>query len=181
MFQKQQLELTFWLILLGTQLFSCFVLSSNKLLKTIVIVWKSIYFRLAALPSFSSDFHICLSLVHCMYGCMFVFTACLILCFWSLYVWMCVCYLFTACLINCSLPVWMSDFLFTACFNVWLSACLIVCLWQRAWKLLWAFQGSSWLCSAGPDSPQSYIQGVFFHWYPPKKYGKPRLGESTLT
>ena len=27
------------------------------------------------------------------------------------------------------------------------------------------------------------IQGVFFHWYPPKelKYGKPRLGESTLT
>ena len=26
-------------------------------------------------------------------------------------------------------------------------------------------------------------QGVFFHWYPPKKlkYGKPRLGESTLT
>ena len=28
-----------------------------------------------------------------------------------------------------------------------------------------------------------YIQGVFFHWYPPKKlkYGKPRLGESTLT
>ena len=27
------------------------------------------------------------------------------------------------------------------------------------------------------------LQGVFFHWYPPKKlkYGKPRLGESTLT
>ena len=26
------------------------------------------------------------------------------------------------------------------------------------------------------------IQGVFFlHWYPPKKYGKPRLGESLLT
>ena len=27
------------------------------------------------------------------------------------------------------------------------------------------------------------IQGGFFHWYPPKKlkYGKPRLGESTLT
>ena len=27
------------------------------------------------------------------------------------------------------------------------------------------------------------IQGVFFQWYPPKKlkYGKPRLGESTLT
>ena len=27
------------------------------------------------------------------------------------------------------------------------------------------------------------IQGVFFHWYHPKKlkYGKPRLGESTLT
>ena len=27
------------------------------------------------------------------------------------------------------------------------------------------------------------IQGDFFHWYPPKKlkYGKPRLGESTLT
>ena len=23
--------------------------------------------------------------------------------------------------------------------------------------------------------------GCFFHWYPPKKYGKPRLGESTLT
>ena len=28
-----------------------------------------------------------------------------------------------------------------------------------------------------------FIQGVFFHWYPPKKlkYGKPRLGGSTLT
>ena len=28
-----------------------------------------------------------------------------------------------------------------------------------------------------------YIQGVFFKWYPPKKlkYGKPGLGESTLT
>ena len=28
-----------------------------------------------------------------------------------------------------------------------------------------------------------YIQGVFSHWYSPKKlkYGKPRLGESTLT
>ena len=28
-----------------------------------------------------------------------------------------------------------------------------------------------------------YIQGVFLNWYPPKKlkYGKPRLGESTLT
>ena len=28
-----------------------------------------------------------------------------------------------------------------------------------------------------------YIQGDFFQWYPPKKleYGKPRLGESTLT
>ena len=27
------------------------------------------------------------------------------------------------------------------------------------------------------------LQGVFFRWYPPKKlkYGKPRLGESTLT
>ena len=25
------------------------------------------------------------------------------------------------------------------------------------------------------------IQGDFFHWYPPKKYGKSRLGESTLT
>ena len=23
--------------------------------------------------------------------------------------------------------------------------------------------------------------GCFFDWYPPKKYGKPRLGESTLT
>ena len=31
--------------------------------------------------------------------------------------------------------------------------------------------------------PPLLIQGVFFHWYPPKKlkYGKPRLGESTLT
>ena len=30
-------------------------------------------------------------------------------------------------------------------------------------------------------SPKWYIQGDFFHWYPPKKfkYGKPRLGEST--
>ena len=28
-----------------------------------------------------------------------------------------------------------------------------------------------------------FVQGVFFNWYPPKKlkYGKPRLGESTLT
>ena len=28
-----------------------------------------------------------------------------------------------------------------------------------------------------------YYTGCFFHWYPPKKlkYGKPRLGESTLT
>ena len=27
------------------------------------------------------------------------------------------------------------------------------------------------------------LQGDFFHWYPPKnlKYGKPKLGESTLT
>ena len=27
------------------------------------------------------------------------------------------------------------------------------------------------------------VQGVFFHWYSPEKlkYGKPRLGESTLT
>ena len=25
------------------------------------------------------------------------------------------------------------------------------------------------------------VQGDFFHWYPPKKYGKHRLGESTLT
>ena len=27
------------------------------------------------------------------------------------------------------------------------------------------------------------VQGDFFHWYPPKKlkYGKPGLGESTLT
>ena len=28
---------------------------------------------------------------------------------------------------------------------------------------------------------QTYIRGVFFHLYPPKKYGKPRLGESMLT
>ena len=30
---------------------------------------------------------------------------------------------------------------------------------------------------------QCHIQGDFFNWYPPKKlkYGKPRLGESTLT
>ena len=29
----------------------------------------------------------------------------------------------------------------------------------------------------------SYVQGVFLHWASPKisKYGKPRLGESTLT
>ena len=28
-----------------------------------------------------------------------------------------------------------------------------------------------------------FMQGVFFHWYPPKKlkYGKPRSGESKLT
>ena len=27
------------------------------------------------------------------------------------------------------------------------------------------------------------VQGVFLNWYPPKKlkYGKPRIGESTLT
>ena len=30
---------------------------------------------------------------------------------------------------------------------------------------------------------REYIQGDFFHWYPPKKlkYGKSSLGESTLT
>ena len=30
---------------------------------------------------------------------------------------------------------------------------------------------------------ESTNTGYFFHWYPPKKlkYGKPRLGESTLT
>ena len=29
--------------------------------------------------------------------------------------------------------------------------------------------------------PFGIIQGVFLHWASPKKYGKPRLGESTLT
>ena len=37
----------------------------------------------------------------------------------------------------------------------------------------------------GPCQTQMciYHTGCFFHWYPPKKlkYGKPRLGESTLT
>ena len=28
---------------------------------------------------------------------------------------------------------------------------------------------------------RSILYRVFFNWYPPKKYGKPRLGESTLT
>ena len=32
-----------------------------------------------------------------------------------------------------------------------------------------------------PWSLHRHIRGDFFHWYPPKKYGKPRLGESTLT
>ena len=39
-------------------------------------------------------------------------------------------------------------------------------------------------CFLAGDIRWSYkIQGVFFHWYPPKKlkYGKSRLGESTLT
>ena len=33
------------------------------------------------------------------------------------------------------------------------------------------------------DQRMMILQGDFFHWYPPKKlkYGKPRLGESTLT
>ena len=36
------------------------------------------------------------------------------------------------------------------------------------------------------DSKEIYkdigiIQGVFLHWVSPKKYGEPRLGESTLT
>ena len=33
------------------------------------------------------------------------------------------------------------------------------------------------------DRKAPHLQGVFFNWYPPKKlkYGKPRLGESTLT
>ena len=33
------------------------------------------------------------------------------------------------------------------------------------------------------DMKRLKIQGDFFHWYPPKKlkYGKPRLGDSTLT
>ena len=34
------------------------------------------------------------------------------------------------------------------------------------------------LCS---DPARTELQGVFFNWYPPKKYGKPRLGVSTLT
>ena len=27
----------------------------------------------------------------------------------------------------------------------------------------------------------SFVQGVFFNWYPPRKYGKPRLGVPMLT
>ena len=41
-----------------------------------------------------------------------------------------------------------------------------------------------YLMAGGPDCIIANVQGVFFlHWYPPKKlkYGKPRLGESTLT
>ena len=38
--------------------------------------------------------------------------------------------------------------------------------------------GIDWIVSGWGE-----VQGVFFNWYPPKKlkYGKPRLGESTLT
>ena len=33
------------------------------------------------------------------------------------------------------------------------------------------------------DNDSFIVQGDFFNWYPPKKlkYGKPRLGESTVT
>ena len=38
------------------------------------------------------------------------------------------------------------------------------------------------ICAAAANGKFSYT-GCFFNWYPPKKvkYGKPRLGESTLT
>ena len=50
-------------------------------------------------------------------------------------------------------------------------------LWDIMWDILWDIMiDILWdiFCD---------IQGVFFNWYPPKKlkYGKPRLGESTLT
>ena len=40
-----------------------------------------------------------------------------------------------------------------------------------------------WKLSISSSSNHKFIQGDFFHWYPPKKlkYGKPRLDESTLT
>ena len=43
----------------------------------------------------------------------------------------------------------------------------------------WTSFERSWVNSVR-DSSHSYIQ-VFFNWYPPKKYGKPMLGVSTLT
>ena len=41
----------------------------------------------------------------------------------------------------------------------------------------------SWFMLAWRKIETTNVQGVFFHWNPQKKlkYGKPRLGESTLT
>ena len=43
-----------------------------------------------------------------------------------------------------------------------------------------AKRAANW--KSGPHT-RIYYTGCFFHWYPPKKlkYGKPRIGESTLT
>ena len=61
-------------------------------------------------------------------------------------------------------------------------------LFQSALMIIWAVSVTRAMghqCTSNEPAFNfiSHIQGVFFHWYPPKrlKYGKSRLGESTLT
>ena len=71
-------------------------------------------------------------------------------------------------------------------------------LWFLKFKISWIFQNLVWSSKSqtlylsnidsrvlfiGPkSSKKSLCTGCFFlHWYPPTKYGKPWLGESTLT
>ena len=54
---------------------------------------------------------------------------------------------------------------------VFTFACAFVCVLVFAFAFVFAFVFVF-----------VFVQGDLFHWYPPKKlkYGKPRLGESTL-
>ena len=66
--------------------------------------------------------------------------------------------------------------------NLEFSMCNIINIRGAAkWKIMVAHLGN-FLIRTFEENTLANIQG-FFHWYPPKKlkYGKPRLGESTLT